>query len=179
MKCEAMTERDMREAKVPWPHSITDLTEYVNSLIDRNHDYGTCVYAMSMAAVAAYNHVAHKLGVTGFQASCADLDILKRTRHMEHGFSIINYENVLYPQYWKSYNSVLFLHIVQENREHLCPVVREKMRKVLVYRKFGDRAILFRRFDGLGEYYGAREPHPNVWSHWRWLLSFNGNGTNA
>jgi hypothetical protein len=50
-------ESDMRKAKVPWPQSEEELTEYINSLVYRNHDYGTCVYAMSMAAVAAFQYV--------------------------------------------------------------------------------------------------------------------------
>lgn len=96
----AMTEEQMRAADVPWPKSEAELTEYVRSLVERPHDYGTCVYAMSMAAVAAFNYVSGKLGVTGFQASCADMDILRRTRHMDRGFCIYNYADVLYPQYW-------------------------------------------------------------------------------
>lgn len=64
----ATDEKGMREAKVPWPHTKEQLTEYVESLVNRTHDYGTCVYAMSMAAEAAFNYVAHHLGVTGFQA---------------------------------------------------------------------------------------------------------------
>lgn len=95
----AATEVQMREAKVPFPQSIEELAEYVKKLVDRPHDYGTCVYAMSMAAEAAYNFVSHALGVTGFQASCADMDFLRRTRGMQNGFMILNGNDVLYPQY--------------------------------------------------------------------------------
>lgn len=91
-------ETEMREADVPWPLTEKQLVEYINSLINRNHDYGTCVYAMSMAAVAAFYYVSHKLGVTGFQASCADLDILRRTRSMKGPFIILKGEDALYPQ---------------------------------------------------------------------------------
>ena len=91
MKCEAKTEQEMREADAPAPDTLAELSEYIESLTERDHEYGTCVYAMSLAAVAAFNHVARKLGVTGFQASCADMDILRRTRHMDG--------NMLYPQY--------------------------------------------------------------------------------
>jgi hypothetical protein len=93
------TEEEMRENKVPRLKTADDLLSYINSLVDRPHDYGTCVYAMSMAAVAALNYVAGKLGVTGFQASCADLDILRRTRALEMGFRILDYEKLLYPQH--------------------------------------------------------------------------------
>lgn len=96
---QAKTEKEMREADVPWPLTEKQLLEYIKSLTDREHDYGTCVYAMSMAAVAAMYFVSQKLGVTGFQASCADMDILRRTRHMKGPFMLIKGEDALYPQY--------------------------------------------------------------------------------
>jgi hypothetical protein len=99
MKNEAKTEVEMRDAKVPWPSTIEELTEYIQSLVEREHDYGTTVYAMSMAAVAAYNYVAHKKGTSGFQASCADIDIIRRNRGWKGSLMLINGENMLYPQY--------------------------------------------------------------------------------
>lgn len=93
------TEAEMRDAKAPTPDTVADLSTYINKLVNRQHDYGTCCYAMSLAATAAFNFVAHKLGVTGFQASCADMDILRRTRHIEGGFRIMKYDDLLYPQY--------------------------------------------------------------------------------
>jgi hypothetical protein len=93
------TEAEMRDEKAPTPETADELSAYVSSLVDREHDYGTCVYAMSLAATAAFNHVAHKLGVSGFQASCADLDIVRRTRHMEGPFMLIDGDNMLFPQY--------------------------------------------------------------------------------
>lgn len=95
----AATEADMRAAKVPHPQTKEQLVEYVESLVNRQHDYGTCVYAMSMAAEAAFNYVSHKLGVTGFQASCADLDFLRRTRSLDGPFMLIKGQDALFPQY--------------------------------------------------------------------------------
>ena len=95
----AQTEAEMREAKVPWPKTKEQLAEYVESLVNRSHDYGTCVYAMSMAAEAAFNYVASKEGCTGFQASCADLDFVRRTRLLKGPFILLKAEDALYPQY--------------------------------------------------------------------------------
>lgn len=95
----AQTEKEMREAPNPWPKTFTELDSYIQSLVEREHDYGTCVYAMSLAATAAFNFVASKLGTTGFQASCADLDFLKRSRAINGPFALIRAENMLYPQY--------------------------------------------------------------------------------
>lgn len=89
----------MRDEAAPHPKTLDELNEYVRSLVEREHDYGTCVYAMSLAATAAFNYVASKLGVTGFQASCADLDVLRRTRHMDGPFIMLKAEDMLYPQY--------------------------------------------------------------------------------
>lgn len=95
----AKNEKEMREAKVPWPRTEAQLLEYIRSLVEREHDYGTCVYAMSMAAEAAFNYVAHRLGVTGFQSSCADMDFLSRTRGIKGPWMILKAEDALYPQY--------------------------------------------------------------------------------
>lgn len=95
----ANSEAELRAVKEPWPKTISELDEYVESLVKREHDYGTCVYAMSLAATAAFHYVAGQLGVTGFQASCADLDILRRTRMLDGPFIILKAEDMLYPQY--------------------------------------------------------------------------------
>jgi hypothetical protein len=95
----AQSEAEMREAKTPWPYTMEQLIEYVRSVTERQHDYGTCCYAMSLAASAAFNYVAHQLGVTGFQSSCADLDFIRRSRCLHGPFMIIKAQDFLYPQY--------------------------------------------------------------------------------
>lgn len=99
MKANAMTEAEMRDTTAPTPETTEQLGEYIASLVERQHDYGTCVYAMSLAAAAAFNYVAGKLGVTGFQASCADLDFIRRTRMMAGPFILLKAEEMCYPQY--------------------------------------------------------------------------------
>jgi hypothetical protein len=92
-------EMELREFKCPWPTTMKDLDRVINALVDRQHEYGTCPYAMSIAAEAAYHFVAGALGVTGFQASFADLDFIRRVRGLKSGFRILNYDDLLYPQY--------------------------------------------------------------------------------
>ena len=95
-----MTESEMRDLETPSPKSWDELRDFCEPLFAKeNDDYGKAVYCMSLAAVAMFNFAASKVGATGFQASCADMDILRRTRRMEHGFQIVNYNNALYPQY--------------------------------------------------------------------------------
>lgn len=99
MITEPKNEDEMRKEKAPWPKTLEELNEYINSLTERQHDYGTVVYAMSLAAQAAFNYVSKNLGCTGFQAGCADLDFLRRTRRINGPFIILKAEDMLYPQY--------------------------------------------------------------------------------
>ena len=92
------TEQELRDYKVPFPKTKNELDEIILAVTQRQQDYGTCVYAASIAATATFNYVASLLGMTGFQGSCADLDILRRTRHMER-FMIVDFADALYPQY--------------------------------------------------------------------------------
>lgn len=119
-----MTEQEMRSAQVPTLKTMDELTAYIAGLVEQEHDYGTCCYAMSMAAVAAFNHVASKLGVTGFQASCADMDILRRTRRMER-FQILDLSDLLYPQYRDKFKS--FEDMLAENAEWLPGEAQKKL----------------------------------------------------
>lgn len=129
MKSNSITELEMQKEEAPSPKSTQDLSEYIESLVERKHDYGTCVYAMSLAATASFNYVASKLGVTGFQASCADLDILKRTRGLKCPFILLKAEDMLYPQYdlhgklaqameeWKEWAKEQAIQKLNENKD--------------------------------------------------------------
>ena len=105
------TEQEMRDAKVPTLDTQEQLTEYIRGLVDQKHDYGTCVYAM-----AALNFVAKQLAVTGFQASCADMDILRRTRGLEWG-CVQNFRDLLYPQLAHKFRG--WTELLQEHRQEL------------------------------------------------------------
>lgn len=138
------TEAEMRDTKVPTHERIDDLAAYIRSLVDRPHDYGTCVYAMSMAATAAFKFVAAKLRVTGFQASCADMDILSRTRGWKWGM-ILDYENLLYPQYCTPEHFPDAETSIRQNAKKLGEMAKQK----------------------LAENPGA---HQNVLDHWNFLV---------
>lgn len=139
-----MTEHEMRDTEVETPNTKEELTATIEALVSQEHDYGTCVYAMSMAAVAAYNYVAHRLGVSGFQASCADLDIVRRTRMIDGPFMLITADKALYPQYDLQ-------EMLAEAMTDWGPWLKEQAEKKIT--EDGDRA------------------HPNVLAHWRALAS--------
>ena len=147
-----MTEQEMREMEIPRIESQEELEEFFNTVvvaykdqIDTQGDemgemYGKAVYVMSLFATAAFHYAAHVVGASGFQASCADLDVLRRTRRMDDGFRIINFGDLLYPQYE---DKILgFWQMIEEQKEHLAP----KAKKLLEENPAA---------------------HPNVIAHWR------------
>lgn len=139
-------EKQLRESPDPWPCTEEELRVYIKALHLRRHDYGTCCYAMSLAAVAAFNYIAHALGTTGFQSSCADLDILRRTRGLKHGFQILDFDKLLYPQ---SCNEDNFPSAAFLLRKHHVDLARQAQEK-------------------LTDSEGA---HPNVIAHWKRLAA--------
>lgn len=145
IEIKTATEKELQDFKVPYLRTEKELAAFVHSLLDRKHDYGTCVYAMSLAATAAFNLVAHVLGVTGFQAACADIDILHRTRGLEIG-RIQDYSNLLYPQYCDDEHFPMWRMAVDANLSWL----QERAKKSLC-----------------DESHAAK----SVRKHWEWLLS--------
>lgn len=135
-------EMEMRAFKAPTPDTSAELAKLADDLVNRQHEYGTCVYAMSILAEAAFNFVARRLGVTGFQASCADMDILRRTRGWKGPAMILDGENALYPQY--DLRGRVDEWLTSEPFRQWCA---DEARKLIAER------------NGVG-------PHPNVAAHW-------------
>ncbi|GAC1521718.1 MAG: hypothetical protein NVS3B1_06290 [Marmoricola sp.] len=61
--------------------------------------YSACAEALADAALDAFNLVAKTLGVTGFQASYAELQFLVRSRQIKGPWGIYTMADALYPQY--------------------------------------------------------------------------------
>ena len=142
-----MTELELQSAEVPWPRTLDELNEIIESVTKREQDYGTCVYAMSIAATAAMRYVSSQLGVTGFQASAADLDIIRRSRGLKHGFAIVDFGHALYPQYMKDEYWWSADRVLTEQKQELADAAR-----VLI--------------DESGEH-----TSPTVRGHWNWLAA--------
>lgn len=138
-----MTEEEMRNAPSAWPQTIEELTTYINGLVEQQHDYGTCVYAASLSAVATMHYIAFRLGMTGFQMSCADMDVVRRMRGYKHGVMVIDFGRLLYPQY----------DIIKE----VCEAVAEA--KTSEYLQKAARDLLMDK----------SHAHPDVIAHWETL----------
>jgi len=142
------TEQQLRDYKVPWVKTLSRLNRIIDALSKRKHDYGTCVYAMSITAVATFYYVSNKINPSGFQASCADMDILSRTRGFKFG-SLQDYSKLLYPQYCDEEHFPTWKDIIHKNA---------KWYKNEAIKLLSDRD----------------DPHPNVKRHWIMLSKLKG-----
>lgn len=84
-----------------------ELMAFINHLFnDYSHDYGTVVHAISASVLATAWMGASTEGITGFQASCIMWLFIKNWSYPNNktGLAIINFDNMLYPQYEKKFS---------------------------------------------------------------------------
>lgn len=112
-----MNEQELRDMKTPWPESEEELLDFIRTVSEEGGDYGKAVYVMSHVATAAFYYASHLVESSGFQSSCAELDFLQRTRGYKHGFRVIDFENLLYPQYERKVPG--YWDLIAERREEL------------------------------------------------------------
>ena len=81
--------------------TIDEIVSYMNELETVGKGYENSIKATGLAAVAAAWIMCKKLGLTGFQASCVNFEFLKEWFYSSNksGIGIIDYDNMLYPQY--------------------------------------------------------------------------------
>lgn len=75
---------------------------------DYVHDYGTCVRAIACLALAGAHYGAENQGITGFQAGCVMWDFIRgwTFKNNECGMRLLNYDDLLYPQYTRAFNTI-------------------------------------------------------------------------
>lgn len=99
-----------------------DMPTLIKVLENFNHDYNTSALATAVLAYAGYEHMAKKLGITGFQAGYAALEFLTFTEIYEIPFFVRSYRDMLYPQYeikFKSISRKTFEYLQSEANEKL------------------------------------------------------------
>ena len=145
-----MTAEDLWKWNVPTPQNEIELFEIIRILAERKHDYVTTILAMSIASVAAKRYIGHVLGATGFQAGEADLDYIRRERHLKK-FLIIDIEKLLYPQFWNEEHFPSKETLLKQNLKWLKRKIRENMKE-------------------------SQSVAPHVKAHWEWILSLGDDG---
>lgn len=92
---------------------IKDYDEFVDfakELFENTeHDYNTTCHAIAAICIAAGWLGSNKLNITGFQASCIMWDFITQWMYSTNkcGLALINYDNMLYPQYWDRFEKTI------------------------------------------------------------------------
>ena len=94
-----MTESELRDFNPEWPKTTDELVALIKKLVEQKHDYGTCVYAMSIAAVSAFHYVARELGCHRISSLLRRLGHHQANSGMEGPFILLKGQDMLYPQY--------------------------------------------------------------------------------
>ena len=123
--------------------TIDQLVAFAKELFDNyQHDYGTCVHAVSALAIAGAWYGAHKEGITGFQAGFVMWDFIRHWNHEGNqcGFRLLDFDDLLFPQYADHFEKRISADMWKRVQE----VAKEK---------------LAQNKDGM--------VHPAVWEHWQ------------
>lgn len=82
--------------------SFDDLIEFLQKVKDNcNTGYGTAPRAIAQAALATAWYLASDFGITGFQSGFVMWDFIEGWLYLDNecGMKIVNYDDMLYPQY--------------------------------------------------------------------------------
>lgn len=117
-----------------WMEETKDITmeklpEFLRKLTeDYNHDYGTICHAISAAAIAAARSVdrSDQGGITGFQAGCIMWGFIREWMYPNNklGLRIQDYDNLLYPQYEKSFTT---LELTADQHQKLVETAKQNL----------------------------------------------------
>lgn len=97
--------------------SFDDLVNYIQNIKDNyNIGYGSAPRAIAQAALATAWFLASDFGITGFQADCTTWDFVRGWSYSgnECGLRIIDYDNMLYPQYNEYFEKTISKDVFNE-----------------------------------------------------------------
>lgn len=123
LKITATTEQEFKKQVYEITKSVNttdELTEFINFISNTPLDYGTVVYAQCAAMLAA-QHVMNESergGITGFQAGFIGWEMVKKFMSVgDCGLTIIDWENMLYPQYEERFEKTISHEIFKRLQE--------------------------------------------------------------
>lgn len=146
-KIEDMTEKEYRDyiySKANIVKNKKDLDTLLKEVIkSKDLDYGKIVYAICGAMIATCNYINNSEvgGITGFQAGFIGWEMIKEytiTLNNQFGMKILNYGNLLYPQYEEHFEKTI--------DKDTWELLRKQAYKNMI---------------------NTPDAHPNVFNHWK------------
>lgn len=90
--------------------TFEDLTAFIKDVEEHyNCGYGEAPRAIAQAALAVAWYLSSKFGITGFQAGVVTWDFITGWNCIDNkcGLKLINYDNMLYPQYYYKFDKII------------------------------------------------------------------------
>lgn len=123
LEITATTEQGFREQAYEIAKSVNttdELAEFVKFISNVPLDYGTAVYAQCAAMLAAQHVInqGEQGGITGFQAGFIGWEMVKKFMSVgDCGLSLVDWENMLYPQYEERFEKTMSRKIFEGLQE--------------------------------------------------------------
>lgn len=127
--------------------TFDDLVAFLKDIEDHyNCGYGSAPRAMAQASLAVAWYLASKFGITGFQAGFVMWDFIRGWNYENNkcGMKIVNYDDMLYPQYEYRFEKIIASDIWND--------IQEQAKK------------------NLEECENGRTVHPEVIAHWKSIV---------
>lgn len=118
--------RDLLKDKRKKIETFDDLIEFLTYVKDNcNYDYGVAPRSIAQASLAVAWYFSNIFGIIGFQSGFVMTDFIRDWRYQNNklGFKIVNYDDLLYPQYEDYFDKV----ISKDNWKKLQEEVRERL----------------------------------------------------
>ena len=139
-KLDEFEMRDLLQQKRKEIKDLDDLIEFLKYVKENcNYDYGVAPRSIAQAALATAWYLSNEFGITGFQSGFVMWDFIRYWNFSNNkcGLKIIDYDEMLYPQYDYKFEKT----ISKETFEELQKKAEENLKNI-------------------------KSVHPDVVSHW-------------
>lgn len=94
--------------------TIEELCALIKEVEEKfNYDYGVAPRSIGAVSAVVANYLSRQMGITGFQAGCAMWDFIQGyiKTHNKCGLKLVDYDDMLYPQYDHKYAKTIAPHV--------------------------------------------------------------------
>jgi hypothetical protein len=113
------------DAKKQTPETLSG---FLQELASYNHDYESCIHFVAASAIAGAHAANSKVGITGFQAGGVMWEFIRNWSYTKNktGLQIIDFDNLLFPQYESRFTITLTETLWQCVRKEAKSLLSEK-----------------------------------------------------
>lgn len=143
-KLDEFEMRDLLQQKRKEIKDLDDLMEFLKYVKENcNYDYGVAPRSIAQAALATASYLSKEFVITGFQAGFVMWDFIRYWNFYNNkcGLKIIDYDDMLYPQYDYKFEKTISIETFKELQKE----AKENLKN-------------------------TKSAHPNVVSHWKSIV---------